>query len=72
MREQAVAVENAMSEVTGMCEQVIPEVWEVKKKDERDEERSKGADAVFADMVDGGGIGSAPMVRKFERLSLIA
>jgi elongator complex protein 1 len=73
MREQAVAVETAMGDVVAMCEAVVPEVWEVKAKTVEEEEReARGADAVFLDMVEGGGKKEPPIVKKFERLSLIA
>jgi len=73
MRERAVAVENAMSEVVKMCEIIVPEVWEVKAKTAKEEDKeSRGADAVFQDMMEGGGKKDAPIVKKFERLSLIA
>jgi elongator complex protein 1 len=74
MREQAVAVENALVEILGMCERIVPEVWEVKEKkgEQEEEDRRKGADAVFLDMVEGGGVKGPPVIKKFERLSLIA
>ena len=72
MRERAVAVEAAMSEVVGMCEVVVPEVWEKQKKSGEEEGGTTGADAVFEDMVEGVGRMEAPVVKKYERLSLIA
>jgi elongator complex protein 1 len=72
MREQAVAVENAMMDVVGMCEVVVPVVWEAKKKDGEEENKAQGANAVFLDMVEGSGIKTPPAIKKFGRLSLIA
>ncbi|KIW05416.1 uncharacterized protein PV09_03927 [Verruconis gallopava] len=72
MREQAVAVEKAMVDVVAMCEAVVPEVWEIKQKTAEEEDREpKGADAVFLDMIEGGGKREPPMVKSFARLSLI-
>jgi elongator complex protein 1 len=75
MRERAVAVEKAMSEVVDMCHAILPEVFQTQAKKDgeaEDEDRPMGADGVLWDAMQGGGMKAAPVVKAFEKLSLIA
>lgn len=76
MRERAVTVEKAMEDVVEMCRIVLPEVFEEKKEEGggvgNEGMNVQGADAVYLDMVEGGGKMAQPVMKKFERLALIA
>lgn len=81
MRERADAVERAYVEVRSSCEEVLPEVFEVVKQepkvDEEGEtdangERPLGADGVLWDaMQESKKRRDPPVLKKFERLSLV-
>ena len=76
MRERAVAVENAMVEVTQRCKEVIPEVFQ--REDRKAGAagdggvRPKGADAVLFDALEGTEQKEPPVLKAFERLALLA
>lgn len=79
MRERAAAVERAMGDVVAACEACVTEVFQVdeQKREEKisedgDEGRPGGADGVLWDAVEAGGRPrEAPVVKAFERLSLL-
>ncbi|KAJ9642548.1 putative elongator complex protein 1 [Coniosporium tulheliwenetii] len=78
MRERAGAVEKAMVEVVEACEGCVGEVFQVEEKkterasEEGEEVRPGGADGVLWDAVEAGGRPrEAPVVKAFERLSLL-
>ena len=85
MRERAVAVENAMVEVVGLCKGCLDEVFKkedqnVKKAiaideptetEEGERSRPKGGEGVLWDTLEGEGWREAPLVKDFEKLSLL-
>lgn len=81
MRERAVAVERVMGEVVEGCRSCVDEVFQVERKatlaegedDNRMGERPVGADGVLWDSLDNiGRKKEPPVVKKFERLSLLS
>ena len=72
MREQALNVERSMSELVQKCKEIVPEVWQVEqeKKDE-DSDVPTGADGVLWEATTQGTRMSPPIVKAFERLSLL-
>jgi len=79
MRERAGAVERAMAEVVGMCEGCVEEVFETQKSalQERGGEgeeasgRPMGGDGVVWDSLESGTKRVVPVVKRFEKLSLL-
>ncbi len=79
MRERAGAVENAMVEVVGLCKGCLDEVFKndmkkvvEEKETEEDERRPKGGEGVLWDTLEGDKQREAPMVKDFDRLSLLS
>lgn len=78
MRERAGAVENAMVEVVELCKGCLDEVFksDVKeaiepKEGEEGEGRPKGGEGVLWDTLEGDKRREAPVVKIFDRLSLL-
>ncbi|KAF2418240.1 elongator complex protein 1 [Tothia fuscella] len=75
MRERAVAVEKAMSDVVKMCRNVVDEVFGAEDKGKVQEgdngERPMGGDGVLWDALESVGKMEKPVVKKFDRLSLL-
>ncbi|KAL0263264.1 putative elongator complex protein 1 [Diplodia seriata] len=80
MRERAAAVETAMEEVVALCRGCVDEVWQVEKEERKvvvgeggEEVPVTGADGVYWDamMAAEGKARVAPVVKAFERLSLV-
>ena len=81
MRERAMAVENAMVEVTEMCKACLYEVWDVKPTGRgaessasasgAREESSWGADDVFRDSLESWKKSGPPVVHSYERSALL-
>ena len=78
MRERAVAVENAMVEVVEMCKGCLDEVFQKDAKKviepnemEEGERRPKGGEGVLWDTLEGDGQREAPLVKDFNKLSLL-
>lgn len=79
MRERAGAVENAMVEVVQLCEGCLDELFNhdvkkgVEQKEIEEEEcRPKGGDGVLWDTLEGDKQRQAPLVKPFDRLSLLS
>jgi elongator complex protein 1 len=74
MREQSRAIEDAMTEVVGLCNAIVDEVFEVKPKQDAEQtehERPVGADGVLYDALETlKATKVAPIIKSFERLSL--
>ena len=78
MRERAAAVENAMVEVVGLCKGCLDEVFQTDLKKvvepnemEEGERRPKGGEGVLWDTLEGDGQREAPLVKDFNKLSLL-
>ncbi|TID13726.1 elongator complex protein 1 [Venturia nashicola] len=82
MRERGMSIERAMIEVVGLCEAIIGEVWVQSRKIEADfdiaggegiDEAGKpvGADAVLWEAMNGIGISTAPIIKKFQKVGLL-
>lgn len=78
MRERAGAVENAMVEVVELCKGCLDEVFknDVKevfeqKETGEEENRPRGGEGVLWDTLEGGKQREAPLVKDFNRLSLL-
>lgn len=78
MRERAGAVENAMVEVVDLCKGCLDEVFknDVKKmveqkQIEEEQRRPKGGEGVLWDTLEGDIQREAPLVKNFDRLSLL-
>ena len=79
MRERAGAVENAMVEVVELCKGCLDEVFknDVKEVFEQrgtgeEEHRPRGGEGVLWDTLEGGKQREAPLVKDFNRLSLLS
>ena len=78
MRERAGAVENAMVEVVELCKGCVDEVFKdnvkkviEQKEIEEEEHRPKGGEGVLWDTLEGDKRREAPLVKDFDRLSLL-
>jgi len=72
MREQALNMERAMSELVERCEEIVPEVWQVEQEKKDDDlEAPTGADGILWEpTVQPNGL-QPPLVKAFEKLSLL-
>jgi len=74
MREQSRAIDDAMTEVVGICKAIVGEVFDVKPTAgtvEADQDRPVGADGVLYDSLETLKVTQiAPVIKSFERLSL--
>lgn len=78
MRERARAVETAMAEVVSLCQRSVREVFETEKQEMEKENRVGGekaerlaGDGILWDSIAGERRREAPLVKDFERLSLL-
>lgn len=72
MREQAVNVERSMVEVVQRCKDIVPEVWRTDNtKSGEDKQGPVGADEVLSEPMVKTSTAQPPVVKDFEKLSLL-
>jgi elongator complex protein 1 len=75
MREQALVVENAMVEVVERCKQILPEVFQCDENRRANAQqplgKTNGTDRLLQVAMEKSNIVQAPIVKEFERLSLL-